>query len=112
MGVSYWESGDRDTAIELTQAGAELMQEAVQTGGMEIVALAVPYGNLAAMHQHMGNGEKAKHFATMMAKVENRMRRRHVVSPHEQSRPVASRRAGSACYRNPARAHAENFVMR
>ena len=70
MGVSYWESGDRDKAIELTQAGAELMQEGVQTGATEIAALAVPYGNLAAMHQQMGNGDKAKHFATMMAKVE------------------------------------------
>ena len=71
MGVSYWESGDRNRAIELTQAGADLMQEGVQTGTMEIAALAVPYGNLAAMHQQMGNGDKAKHFATMMAKVEN-----------------------------------------
>ncbi len=71
MGVSYWESGQQDKAIELTQAGADLMQEGVQSGVMEIAALAVPYGNLAAMHQHMGNGEQAKHFATMMAKIES-----------------------------------------
>jgi tetratricopeptide (TPR) repeat protein len=71
MGVSYWETGDRSKAIELTQAGADLMQQGVQTGSIELAALAVPYGNLAAMHQEMGNGEKAKHYATMLAKVES-----------------------------------------
>jgi tetratricopeptide (TPR) repeat protein len=70
MGVSYWESGDREKGVELTQQGADLMQEGVQVGAIDIAALAVPYGNLAAMHQHLGNGERAKHFATMLAKVE------------------------------------------
>jgi tetratricopeptide (TPR) repeat protein len=70
MGVSYWETGERAKAIELTQAGAELMQDGVQAGSIEIAALSVPYGNLAAMHQEMGHGDRAKHFAELMAKVE------------------------------------------
>jgi tetratricopeptide (TPR) repeat protein len=70
MGVSYWETGDRTKAIELTQAGAERMQDGVQAGSIEIAALSVPYGNLAAMHQEMGHSDRAKHFAELMAKVE------------------------------------------
>jgi tetratricopeptide (TPR) repeat protein len=71
MGVSFWESGERNKAIELSQKGADLMQQGVQAGSIEMAALSVPYGNLAAMHQQMGNGEKAKHFATMMAKIDD-----------------------------------------
>ncbi len=70
MGVSYWETGQRAQAIELTQAGAELMQQGVQSGIVEMAALVVPYGNLSAMHRELGNPDQAKHFATMMAKVE------------------------------------------
>jgi tetratricopeptide (TPR) repeat protein len=70
MGVSYWESGDRTKGVELTQQGADLMQAGVQTGTLELAALSIPYGNLAAMHQQLGDDERAKHFATMLAKVE------------------------------------------
>jgi hypothetical protein len=70
MGVSYWEVGEKEKAVQMTQIGAELMQHAVQTGSMDLVALTVPYGNLAAMHKNLGNGNEAKHFAEMMARVE------------------------------------------
>ena len=70
MGVSYWTVGEREKAVELTQAGAELMQQAVQVGSLDLAALTVPYGNLASMHKHLGNGTQATHFAEMMARVE------------------------------------------
>jgi tetratricopeptide (TPR) repeat protein len=70
MGVSFWESGDKNEAVRLTQLGADMMQQGVEAGTIEMLALSVPYGNLAAMHQDLGNGDQAKHFATMLAKVE------------------------------------------
>jgi tetratricopeptide (TPR) repeat protein len=70
VAVSYWESGSRDKAIELTEKGAEIMQAAVQDGQAPSNSLAVPYGNLATMHEHLGNKEQAKTFAELAAKLE------------------------------------------
>ena len=70
MGVSYWETGAKDTAVQLTQLGAELMQNAVQAGSLELAAMSVPYGNLAAMYTELGDQKQAKHYAAMLAKVE------------------------------------------
>lgn len=71
MGVSFWQTGDRRKAIELTQSGAELLQQGVQAGTIDRIALSVPYGNLAAMHGEVGNKTQANRFAAMMGKVEN-----------------------------------------
>ena len=70
MGVSYWETGAKDTAVQLTQLGAELMQNAVQSGSLDLVAMSVPYGNLAAMYAELGDQKQATHYAAMLAKVE------------------------------------------
>ncbi|MEZ6115341.1 MAG: hypothetical protein R3C28_02030 [Pirellulaceae bacterium] len=70
MGISFWEVGEKQTAIELTQKGTELMQEAVQEGALDLVALTIPYGNLATMHRDLGDNQQAKHFTEMMAKIE------------------------------------------
>ena len=70
MGVSYWQVGQKKKAVDLTQAGAELIQQAVQVGALELDALSVPYGNLASMHKQLGNGGRAEHFAEMMARIE------------------------------------------
>lgn len=70
MGVSYWESGSKEKAIQLTHVGAELMQQGVQAGTVDVIALSVPYGNLSAMHRQHGNTDEATHFATMLAKIE------------------------------------------
>lgn len=70
MGVSYWETGQKQKAIQLTEAGAELMQQGVQAGTIDLIAMSVPYGNLAAMHRDNGNQQQANHFSQMMAKVE------------------------------------------
>jgi tetratricopeptide (TPR) repeat protein len=70
MGVSFWETGRKEEALELTQRGTTLMQDAVQDGVLPLESLSVAYGNLATMHSEMGNKDKAKHFSEMLAKVE------------------------------------------
>ena len=70
MGVSYWQVGDKQLAIEMTQAGADLVKQAVDGGLLPSKALAVPYGNLAAMHQALGNTEPAERFAQLASTLE------------------------------------------
>jgi tetratricopeptide (TPR) repeat protein len=62
MGVSYWETGQRDKAIELTEHGANLMQKAFAQGSLDEKAMRVPFTNLAAMHRQLGAEKKAVEF--------------------------------------------------
>ncbi len=59
MGVSYWNTDDRDRAIELTQEGAELLKKAIKDGYAESSAMSVAYGNLATMHRKRGDDDRA-----------------------------------------------------
>lgn len=65
MGVSYWETEHHEQAIEATEYGLKIMQQAVKDRYLRAEALAVPYGNLAAMHRHLGNAEKAEEYASL-----------------------------------------------
>ncbi|MGL4514806.1 MAG: hypothetical protein ACRCT8_17085 [Lacipirellulaceae bacterium] len=65
MSVSYWERGQRDTALALTTQGTKLMERAVASGVLDEPALAVPYGNLASMHQQLGNTPDATKFGKL-----------------------------------------------
>ncbi len=65
MAVSYWTQDQRDRGVELTVAGAELMETAVAAGVLEEKALAVPYGNLATMHRKLGNRNESAKFAKL-----------------------------------------------
>lgn len=69
MGVSYWAAEQREKAVELTQRGAELMEQAVELGSLDKSALAVPYANLASMHRQLGRKEKAEQFEERTAKL-------------------------------------------
>jgi tetratricopeptide (TPR) repeat protein len=71
MGVSYWETGDRNKAIELTQKGIKLMEDAVRQGTLDRSALAIPYSNLAAMQRQVGAKEEAAKNAEMAARIKN-----------------------------------------
>lgn len=62
MGVSYWEVGQKETAIELTLQGATLMNAAVTAGVLERSALGVPYSNLATMYRKQGDAESAARY--------------------------------------------------
>lgn len=59
MGVSYWETGEHDKAVQLTKQGLTLMRKAVEDGTLPRSALAVPHNNLAAMQRQLGRTELA-----------------------------------------------------
>ena len=61
MGVSYWEAGQREKAVALTQKGVGWMEQAAKQGTLDRSALAVPYSNLAAMHRKLGADNQADH---------------------------------------------------
>jgi tetratricopeptide (TPR) repeat protein len=69
MGVSYWETGQRERAMELTQRGVELMDDAVKQGILADTTLSVGYGNLATMHRAMGKTDTAQRYETMAARL-------------------------------------------
>ena len=68
MGISYWQTGNHEEGLRLTQHGTTLITRAVAMKLLNDGALAVPYGNLAAMHRQMGHTEQARSFAEMAAK--------------------------------------------
>ena len=59
MGVSHWETGQRDRAVSLTERGVGLLEEAVKNGTAEKSTLEIPYGNLASMHKQLGRMDVA-----------------------------------------------------
>ncbi len=68
MGVSYWEVGQRQKAVELTQKGIKWMEQAVKQGTLDNSALAIPYNNLAAMHRQLGSTDQADRFQEMASR--------------------------------------------
>jgi tetratricopeptide (TPR) repeat protein len=70
MAVSYWNQSNSREALRLTNQGLKLMEQAVGEGSLEATALAVPYGNLAAMHEELGDQEQAKWCAELAARYE------------------------------------------
>ena len=71
MGVSYWETGQQQKAVELTEFGVELMERAVQQGTLDEIALAVPYNNLASMHRQLGADDTADEYQQMASKAKS-----------------------------------------
>jgi hypothetical protein len=70
MAVSYWQQTDKQEAMRLTEQGVKLLESAVEEKLVEKTALAVPYGNLASMHEEIGNAQQASSFAALAAKLE------------------------------------------
>lgn len=71
MGVSYWETKQKDKAVELTQHGITLMEEAVKQGMLERSALAVPYNNISAMLRQTGAVGKAEQYQQMASRIKD-----------------------------------------
>jgi hypothetical protein len=69
MGVSYWDTGQRQRAIQLTQAGVQLIERAVSSGLLTDEALVIPYGNLAAMYEAAGEKEPAAKYTALAQKI-------------------------------------------
>lgn len=59
MGVSYWEVGRKDEAVNLTEQGVEMVKQAVEAGAMPQSSLVVPYENLANMQRYEGQTNAA-----------------------------------------------------
>jgi hypothetical protein len=70
MAVTYWEQENRPEALRLTSQGLKLMEQAVADGVLKSASLAVPYGNLASMHESMGDFEQAQKFSEMASRFE------------------------------------------
>ena len=62
MGGAYWNIGQHDKAVALTQKGVKWMEQAVKQGEMERSALALHYSNLAAMHRNLGAHDTAERY--------------------------------------------------
>lgn len=71
MGVSFWETGRRDRALEITQRGVEFMEQAVKQGLLAESSLAVGYGNLATMNRALGQREAAARLEEQAARVKS-----------------------------------------
>ena len=74
MGISYWETGNREDALRLTEQGVKRMDQAVAAKQLDDKALAIPYGNLATMHRELGHEDKARSFADLAAQHETQRR--------------------------------------
>lgn len=72
MGVSYWKLNRREKAIDLTEQGADILQQAVVDGILEPQTLSIPYRNLANMHQLAGNEDDAKAFLELAASLKTK----------------------------------------
>ncbi len=71
MGVSYWEIGQREKALDLTQRGTGLIEKVVDSGVLEASALEIPYTNLATMRRQMGQGQEADLLLQKASKAKN-----------------------------------------
>ncbi|MGI6420495.1 MAG: hypothetical protein ACOX1P_33100 [Thermoguttaceae bacterium] len=74
MGVSYWEVGNREVALNQTKTGVELIEAAVEAGYIEKLALEVPYSNLATMHRQLGENAQADRFLKMASEHRDTLR--------------------------------------
>jgi tetratricopeptide (TPR) repeat protein len=80
MGVTFWQLGEQDRALQLTQNGVNLVESAVEHGILAKSALAIPYGNLATMYQKVGENTTAAKYAALAK----------TVAPAATSSPAAS----------------------
>ncbi len=65
MAISYWQVDKKQKAVELTDKGRRLMEQAVEAGHLPSEKLNVPYRNLASMHRQLGQTDQATRFDRM-----------------------------------------------
>lgn len=65
MAVSFWSEGERERAVELTEAGTRLIEKGVDGGVLDEGTLEIPYSNLATMHKLLGNTAKAEEYTKL-----------------------------------------------
>ena len=72
IAVSYWETNNRREALRLTNEGVKLMEQATHEGLLEKSALAVPYSNLASMHEQLGDVQEARKYSELASRHESK----------------------------------------
>ncbi|HVW37533.1 MAG TPA: tetratricopeptide repeat protein [Pirellulales bacterium] len=65
--ISYWNIRQRDKALAMTARGIKLLERAVEQGDVEKGVLSVPYANLAAMHEQLGDRVQAASYSEQAA---------------------------------------------
>jgi tetratricopeptide (TPR) repeat protein len=70
MGASYWKVGQQEAGVKLTEQGVKWIKRAVDDGRTPEQALAIPYGNLAAMHKELGHEAQAEQIANLASRIE------------------------------------------
>ncbi len=60
MGVSYWETGQKERAVQLTEKGVQLMEKAVAARRLPESALTVPNSNLKTMREALSRTARAE----------------------------------------------------
>lgn len=94
MAVSYWDQNDRERAVSLTEMGSDLIEQAVSGGVIGKENLAVPYGNLAAMHKKLGNTAEAQRYAKLVDSVKA-AKQAEVQPPAEAKAPGVAQRTNT-----------------
>jgi tetratricopeptide (TPR) repeat protein len=69
MAISCWEVNQHEEAVRLTRQGLDLMEQAANDGQLDKSALAVPYSNLARMHELMGDKRSAQQYTELAERV-------------------------------------------
>ncbi|MCL2743488.1 MAG: tetratricopeptide repeat protein [Planctomycetaceae bacterium] len=69
MGVSYWETGQREEAVRLTERGLKQIERAVKIGNAEPSEFLIPYTNLSKMYEELGDAENANRYAELLTTV-------------------------------------------
>jgi hypothetical protein len=69
IGVTCWQLGQQARALELTRAGANLVELAVEDGILARSSLSVPYSNLATMYEQMGETTNAAKYSQLAKSV-------------------------------------------
>ena len=71
MGVSYWDTNERQEAIQLTERGLRQILRGVRAGVVPESELVIPYSNLAKMYDEMGDRENALKYASLAESIGN-----------------------------------------
>jgi len=70
MGVSFWEAGQREKGIDLSEQGKSMVEAAVNARRAPQSKLLVPLSNLAKMYQQSGQTQKSTLYTASAAKIQ------------------------------------------
>ncbi|MGL6195746.1 MAG: tetratricopeptide repeat protein, partial [Thermoguttaceae bacterium] len=69
MGVSYWETDQREEAVRLSELGLKRIRAAVDKKYLEASALLIPYSNLSTMYTKLDEVDKAAKYQQQAVKI-------------------------------------------